>query len=678
MRLTLSRWPLVAFQCWVSLLRFLAALFVVGHLLWFLITISGYQFSDKSYFDMAVLRLVPWLVFWIWIALNDVSILTVDLKRTHTYLGCIAVQAGVNFLFTIFIILYATPHRMGGYLYFQNDIILVYVLSGIPMVVAWISSVGLLIISLRPIFLFRSLVSVKHLWKVNTKDALSGAISVSKHQTLTLFGSPRDPPIKTSASLNKFVANLLFRRVRPAETRMYAFARNMFAVVAMAALIFRTVAALIYAQNEIEMRVTSEDCTKRASEIHSIGILMERLTNDSTWNDLPLAQGGADITVSTSWGNQVGSNYKSYGEANCAVQWSTDVTSYIGSIFEYHTRTLELYTCNQTWTNKLGDYNRFSRGGGTKPWRQMFVYNITIRPRSSTSNERILESQMPYIWLLNSNELASNLSLAHVDEVRSYQPPWELLRGSHVEAEAKLITRRFIKSSIMRDILLYAEPEYRPLSLYPIVESSVVARNSTDRGIATATVRTSLTPRLMSLRKQTGTQVSMSGSDNVCDFIDDHRTGTVVDVLGSVGGLFALLQAMHVLLFGRPLLWGLTGAKLITPFGLFGNCSSREFKRRLREDYHNTSPEDGMETIQIGKFLRDFVIEFGPADLDFEPRPSQQSAPSSPKVVTGDEDAVSSQVPLMHLRPDDASTLRVGNRYDEPQFIGSERPHNAV
>ncbi|EUC59287.1 deuterolysin metalloprotease (M35) family containing protein, putative, partial [Rhizoctonia solani AG-3 Rhs1AP] len=311
----------------------------------------------------------------------------------------------------------------------------------------------------------------------------------------------------------------------------------------------------------------------------------------------------------------------------------------------------------------------------------MFVYHITVRPGPRTSNGGVMNSQMPYIWLLNSYELASNLSLANVDEVRFYQPPWELLRGSHVEAEAKLITRRFIKSSIMRDILLYAEPEFRSLSLYPIVESSVVALNSTDREIATATVRTSLTPGLMSLRKQADAQDNMSGlygSDIVCDFIDDYRSGTVVDVLGSVGGLFALLQAMHVLLFGRPLLWGLTGAKLITPFGLFGSCSSREFKRRLREDYHSSSPEDGMETIQIGKFLRDFVIEFGPADLDFEPRPSQQSTPSSPKAVTWDEDTANTQIPLMHLRSDDASTLRGVNKYDEPQLTSIKRRHDTV
>ena len=79
------------------------------------------------------------------------------------------------------------------------------------------------------------------------------------------------------------------------------------------------------------------------------------------------------------------------------------------------------------------------------------------------------------------------------------------------------------------------------------------------------------------------------------------------------------------------------GAKLISPFGLFGQCGSREFRRRIREEYYNTSTEEGLETIQVGKFLRDFVIEFGPADLDPESRPSQRLTSLSPKILAVDE-----------------------------------------
>ena len=63
--------------------------------------------------------------------------------------------------------------------------------------------------------------------------------------------------------------------------------------------------------------------------------------------------------------------------------------------------------------------------------------------------------------------------------------------------------------------------------------------------------------------------------------------------------------------------------KLISPFGMFGSCHSRAFKNRLRERYHyRTTGENGRSTresidmIRIHAFLRDFVIDFGPAEIE--------------------------------------------------------------
>ncbi|KAG8689128.1 hypothetical protein FRC09_012573 [Ceratobasidium sp. 395] len=107
---------------------------------------------------------------------------------------------------------------------------------------------------------------------------------------------------------------------------------------------------------------------------------------------------------------------------------------------------------------------------------------------------------------------------------------------------------------------------------------------------------------------------------NVCAFIEDYRSSTIFDAIGSIGGLLAILQGAHMLLFGRPMFWGLTGAKLINPFGLFGSCHSRGFRRRLRERYHHQPTAgqagDAAEVMRINAFLRDFVIDFGPADVD--------------------------------------------------------------
>ncbi|KAH7338280.1 hypothetical protein B0J17DRAFT_661788 [Rhizoctonia solani] len=209
---------------------------------------------------------------------------------------------------------------------------------------------------------------------------------------------------------------------------------------------------------------------------------------------------------------------------------------------------------------------------------------------------------------------------------------------------------------------------YRPLSLYPIFESSVGALNFSNVNDATATIHASLTPGLIYFRTQADVQSSSPG--NVCDFIDDYRSGSVLDVIGSVGGLFALLQAVHLLLFGRPLFWGLSGAKLITPFGLLGKCSSRGFKRRLKDEYHSKSTEDGSDTIHIVKFLRDFVIEFGPADIGLEDRYSRpQATPSATPVA--EEDAATAHVPLMLMESD--ATLAMVQQKDDGAGYDAKR-----
>ncbi|KAH7337110.1 hypothetical protein B0J17DRAFT_454382 [Rhizoctonia solani] len=136
-----------------------------------------------------------------------------------------------------------------------------------------------------------------------------------------------------------------------------------------------------------------------------------------------------------------------------------------------------------------------------------------------------------------------------------------------------------------------------------------------------------------------------------CTFIQDYREGNVFDVVGSIGGLFALLQAAHVLLFGRPMLWGLTGAKLLTPFGILGACSSRNFRRRLREQYHREPTEDNPETLRIGAFLRDFIIELGPAEGEYNPPAGTSSgilgSPTRP--IDIGKNSADSQVPLLSL-----------------------------
>lgn len=93
-----------------------------------------------------------------------------------------------------------------------------------------------------------------------------------------------------------------------------------------------------------------------------------------------------------------------------------------------------------------------------------------------------------------------------------------------------------------------------------VTASTTTLSNDT---FATATLRATYQPSFTYFRSQKeywNPQKNEWKFDyKMCDFVDDYRSSTVFDVIGSVGGLFALLQAIHVLLFGRPLFWGLTG-----------------------------------------------------------------------------------------------------------------------
>ncbi|KAG8763606.1 hypothetical protein FRC11_000544 [Ceratobasidium sp. 423] len=160
-----------------------------------------------------------------------------------------------------------------------------------------------------------------------------------------------------------------------------------------------------------------------------------------------------------------------------------------------------------------------------------------------------------------------------------------------------------------------------------------------------------------------GTERLAFGNQDICTYIDDYREGTVLDALGSIGGLFALLQAAHVLLFGKPMLWGLTGAKLITPFGLIGMCTSKGFKRRLRQHYYGQDTQ-GSETFKVGAFLRDYVLELGPADFDpGQPaRVSSGNASSPSRFISQSGEAIDEhvQVPLMPMGVQQTSSCENG------------------
>ncbi|KAH7338268.1 hypothetical protein B0J17DRAFT_417779 [Rhizoctonia solani] len=212
--------------------------------------------------------------------------LTSDLKRTNTYLGCIAVQATLNLTFSVL-----PAYLIGRLAYYRGPF---YLAIDISSIIVGICSLCLLTIALWPIAMLRASVPVTQLLTANPKDVFRGTISPERTRLrdLSILGQRRETTIPSHSpkpfpfiarSIKRGLAVLLFRRVRNVVTRASAFARNSFAVVAVGVLIFRTVTALQQAQNEIGTRAISKTCDEAASQ-HPISILSDRLIYDHRWN----------------------------------------------------------------------------------------------------------------------------------------------------------------------------------------------------------------------------------------------------------------------------------------------------------------------------------------------------------------------------------------------------------
>ncbi|KAF8714491.1 hypothetical protein RHS03_00247, partial [Rhizoctonia solani] len=385
---------------------------------------------------------------------------------------------------------------------------------------------------------------------------------------------------------------------------MYALLRNAFAVFAVIFILFRTVTAFQKAQNEISTRATSAPCDPRPTpDNHEINIIMERSSAHLFHDE---------------------------GAITCV-------------LLRFESSAFGMAKIRETVRAKQMSLNDDIFDGSVG----VPFYRIHIEV--SRSNSRLnSQRDIPSIWLSNGLEQPSNLSSPSSHPVRAYLPAWVLRPGFHIDAEVKLISRRLIKSSILQDVVLNSKPTYTSISLYPISEVGLF--NNANANTASAELRVTLRPGYMyfGAPKDLRNLDYPSARLQLCDYLDDYRSGTILEVVGSVGGLFAVLQAIHVFLFGRPLLWGLFGTKLITPFGILGMCSSRRFKSRLKDEYHSRSSNKNAEPINMVKFLRDFVIDFGPADFDPEYRPSQiYVSPQSSSSSVAKECRDNTQIPLM-------------------------------
>ncbi|KAF8598396.1 hypothetical protein BDV93DRAFT_609845 [Ceratobasidium sp. AG-I] len=438
---------------------------------------------------------------------------------------------------------------------------------------------------------------------VNVKDAMLSSFA-TVHPTWC--GHAReDPWLKKDlrgaciVAAKHYLIKVLVRRVSPAETIPYALFRNAFALLSLGTIMWRAVVGLVQTQNQSDTRKFSADCSS-SGFYTGFQILVFTDSEDQLSSVL-------DITVTST---------------------ETGLTkTHEGMRFKAHSPCIprqlpaEVFQTGADSYDKVNWFTAF-----TCPKNATFgqaSFNIQFKSQNQTA----LPSTLPPVWLSSNGDSFKRPLNAYLKEYNDpymdslvpwFTPPWQLRSGFHLEAETGFITRRFIASNLFNDVILKKKSKYKEMLIYPISTTNTVILN--DNITATASVTTSFQQKQSFFRNQ---EVAEGEPPvNQCDYIEEYRSSTVFDALGTIGGLFALFQSLHVFLFGRPMLWGLTGAKLIEPFGFLGEFSTLNFKRRLREGYHHTSttstprPEDVAETIRIAAFLRDFVINFGPADIE--------------------------------------------------------------
>ncbi|KAH7338277.1 hypothetical protein B0J17DRAFT_418042 [Rhizoctonia solani] len=208
----------------------------------------------------------------------------------------------------------------------------------------------------------------------------------------------------------------------------------------MAIIIFRTVTALQKAQNEISTRMVSAPCDRRpVPDNHDLNLVLER-NSASYFND----GDPPNITVKISY-------RKPSDSRKCSILTSTELGN---------SRVLDTFVCPSAKQMNLNS-DIFNPEVGVP------FYSIQIQV-SRNNGTLDLQRDMPSIWFSNGLEQRGNFSSPDTHPVRAYMPALMLRPGFHMDTEAKLITKRLIKSSILKDVVLNSKPTYTSISLYPI------------------------------------------------------------------------------------------------------------------------------------------------------------------------------------------------------------------
>ncbi|CAE7127980.1 unnamed protein product [Rhizoctonia solani] len=458
-------------------------------------------------------------------------------------------------------------------------------------------------------------------------DEVAAGTRVTPNRTITWRGVLRQRGRNLSllrarvlGSTWNFLTNSLFRRVIPVETRLQVFTQHIFSLGAVALIILRVVFLLRNSYEDLPSRTIVKPCTpdKQGSDFDRYmtpiirGVLMSLPGHRKIPRTTPLSTLMMDnpYTVNVSMAQE---------------------SLHSGSTVE---------PLNLTWVHTKPDqgdlvdwYGLFFKGGAMGISSGMvdigYEYRIEKRINNATA-QRLLNGSYTGIhrWFMDSGP---SFWLGHDSDllIPYLSPPIQPEYGQYMSFKTQVAQRRFIVSSPLWDSITGSDPTYSTTTFY---SSSTIRReplrvNTTSADSNTTLHATGLIywPSYLAASKNM-IQSQTEGQAPLCEITEDYRTTSTFDILASIGGLLALMQGIHILLFGRPLFWGMFGSKLITPFGLVGRLATNGFKKRLQERYHPPQPSSqagpwqsdtndprATANVDMTQFLLDFVVDMGPA-----------------------------------------------------------------
>ncbi|KAG8763219.1 hypothetical protein FRC12_008651, partial [Ceratobasidium sp. 428] len=435
--------PVLRWHYWATLIRLFISL---AWGMMFVIFSTVYRSSTSAVFP------VPFFV----LSINDILILTLDFKRTDSYAGTVLAQTMVS------VPSLALPATfIGMYGYDRLESLAVYIPNSVHIICTLYLSISLL--------LSKRKAGANAPWKSNAKDVLLG---VSSSQTRpSWLGHPRNPPLRRR-EVSRFpyfwtvyVPKILFRRVSPVESKQYAFFQNFCALFFVITIIIRAAMVLAQAQNQIETRSGMETCYGGGPAVRDLRLLVRHQTTDMSGVNPKIGRGyDVGVQITTSWNGQ---RHQCTSEPQHAAIW--------GNWFQ-------VFNCG----SQNNSHVFFSE----------VTYNITIRSTNGTSLHVV---RLPDVWFANfADTFRDTSALDQKDFMSSVAPwlvpPWQMIGRKHVEGNIGLIERRFITSSVFRDIVASLKPTYKSASLLTITTTKTTASldNFTSTALLTPSFASSL------------------------------------------------------------------------------------------------------------------------------------------------------------------------------------------